>query len=177
MNDSPLAVETKLTRISLLIRFPIANINAVQSIASANSVTACIRANHLNPGSESVPVPPEPTPIGSGGGLSGGAIAGIVIGVVGGLALIAGAGFWFWRRSKKAKQAKVDNDAPPIYSADAKQPPTRLVEVPADGAVQELSPDAEHRPELSAEPRPPQEKEADLRPPPVELAGDTPGKR
>ncbi|KAH7115861.1 hypothetical protein B0J11DRAFT_112509 [Dendryphion nanum] len=39
---------------------------------------------------------PEPS-----SGLSGGAIGGIVVGVVGGLALLAGLAFFFWRRGKK----------------------------------------------------------------------------
>lgn len=113
---------------------------------------ACPHVTRVNPGSESVPPPASPTPLGSGG-LSGGAIAGIVVGVVVGLALIAGAAFWFWRRSRKSKKSKGDQgDVPPAYPADAKEKDTKTIaEAPADATVTELSPDNELRPELSGD--------------------------
>lgn len=136
---------------------------------------ACPHVSRVNPGSETVPAAPSPTPVGSGGGLSGGAIAGIVVGVVVGVGLIAGAAFWFWRRSKKSKKAEADQgDIPPAYPADAKEKPTPVVEAPADGAVTELAPDNELRPELSGDAAlKPQEKAVNEQQP-AELLADVP---
>lgn len=58
---------------------------------------------------------------GSGGGspLSGGAIAGIVIGCIAGVALVAGAvGYWFWRRRRQQRQAQQAASAAGAPGAD-----------------------------------------------------------
>ncbi|KAE8154466.1 hypothetical protein BDV25DRAFT_109609 [Aspergillus avenaceus] len=103
---------------------------------------------------------------GSGSSLSGGAIAGIVVGVVAGVAILA-VGFFFWgkrRRSKPASTAGAATDVPPpgpavhpnIPEAMAAQKPTmsemqtpvspyyhpaggKTVELPGDRADAELS--------------------------------------
>ncbi|KAK5173769.1 uncharacterized protein LTR77_002450 [Saxophila tyrrhenica] len=135
---------------------PVANVLATQTITTANSVMACLRADDVQPGSDTVPAPAAPTPIGSeDDGLTGGAIAGIVVGVVAGLGIVAGAGWWFWRRSKKAKLSKLRSsgeDTPPAYDAEMKQLPTPLAGVPANAPLAELAPDEVRRHELGVDP-------------------------
>lgn len=157
----------------ILSWFPVANYEATNSITTANSVMACPHVQRINPGSDSVPAAPSPTPLGSGG-LSGGAIAGIVVGVVAVVAIIAGVVFWFWRKNRKSKKMKTDQgDSPPAYSADAKEKSTPIAEAPADGAVTELSPDNELRPELSGDGVKAQEKAVNEQQP-AELLADVP---
>ena len=155
----------------ILSWFPVADIDATSSISTANSVMACPRAKHVNPGSETVSPAPTPTPLGSGGGLSSGAIAGIAIGVVALFLLIVGGAFWFWRRGRKAKRSKLEDDSPPpAYPADAKVQSTPIAEAPAGAQINELSPDNELRPELSGDAFPGEEKAANQYTP--ELSGD-----
>ena len=150
----------------MLTFMPVANYLAPYTIGTASSHMGCLRVTNVNPGSEKPIAAPAPTPLGSGG-LSGGAIAGIVVGVVVGLALIAGAGFWSWRRRKaQRKQASTEaanGEHPPAYG-DAKEQQTPIAEAPADSGVKELSEaDTETRPELATRKSGPK----------VELAGDS----
>ena len=137
----------------MLTFMPVANIKAGNGIAQASSKMSCIRADHVNPGSEAPPAAPKPTAVG-GGGISDGAIAGIVVGVVAGIALIAGAAFFFWWRKRKARKAKsadtAPTDHPPAYTdAAEKEQPTPVAEAPGDNnLVKELTADTELRPEL-----------------------------
>ncbi|KAH7083708.1 aspartic peptidase domain-containing protein [Paraphoma chrysanthemicola] len=48
-----------------------------------------------------------------GGGLSAGAIAGIVIGIIAGFAILAGAAFLYWRRRRAAKEMAVQQEDKP----------------------------------------------------------------
>jgi type IV secretory pathway VirB10-like protein len=115
---------------------------------------SCLRATQVQPGSQTPPAAPTPTPLG-GGGLSGGAIAGIVVGVVVGVALIAGLAFWFWRR-RRAQRKPASTEAaaaehPPAYGDGKEQPLQQpaVAEAPTDTGIKELSPDTEVRPELA----------------------------
>ncbi len=149
----------------ILTWLPVANIKATKSITVSNSEMLCLRAKNVHAGSETVPPAGSPTPINlGGGGLSGGAIAGIVIGVVIALALVILAAWWFWRRSKKAKKQITNDGEYPVYSQDAKERPSHMVEVSGDVQINELSPDNEMRPELAGDPRAPQEKPVDMEP-------------
>ena len=140
----------------MLTFMPIANSEARASIPQATSRMICIHANRVNPGSEAVKAAPTPTPVNFGGdGLSGGAIAGVVIGVVAAVILIAGGAFLLWRRKRKAPK-KLETtemshtDTPPAYT-DAREHPTPMVGVPSnDAGLNELSPANELRPELSS---------------------------
>ena len=143
----------------LLTFMPIANSEARASIGTAKSKMLCVHANTVNPGNDQPGLAPTPTPVDfSSGGLSGGAIAGIVVGIIAVLAIIAGLAFFFWRRKRKTRKEEEKNiampahhDQPPAYSSDAKtqiegEP---LVEAPADDAgIKELDNQNEVRPEL-----------------------------
>lgn len=116
----------------LTIFMPIADIEADTRITNVQAVLSCPHINRINPGSLEPYAAPSPTPVGSGSSLSGGAIAGIVVGVLVGLAIVLGTLWFFWFRKRRASKAKnialEDSDhAPPAYSADAK-----VVEAPYD---------------------------------------------
>ncbi|KAG9191289.1 hypothetical protein G6011_09377 [Alternaria panax] len=55
---------------------------------------------------------PTPSDDGSGGGLSPGAIAGIVVGIVGVFIIIAVGVFFLWRKRRQAKKTEEDNEKP-----------------------------------------------------------------
>jgi hypothetical protein len=55
-----------------------------------------------------LPVPDDP---GSGGGLSAGAIAGIVVGIVGAFIIVAIGVFFLWRKRRQAKKRKAEEEA------------------------------------------------------------------
>lgn len=67
------------------------------------------------------------TPSDDDSGLSGGAIGGIVVGVVGGLALIGAGAFFMWRRKKNNGPTQTELDSNPYtqngYGAVAQHPP------------------------------------------------------
>ena len=136
---------------ALLIFLPTANSNAPTYISKTKANLQCLRADNVNPGSEKVAAAPSPTPL-HGGSLSGGAIAGIVIGVLAGVALIGGAAFLFWRRRRRSRQAQAlepeqkggDPESPVIAGKDAGEMNERTHVVEAeDTPVKELSPDSE----------------------------------
>ena len=146
----------------LTVFMPIADIEADTTIATANAALTCPHINHINPGSFEPYAAPTPTPVG-GSSLSGGAIAGIVIGALVGVAIVLGALWFFWFRKRRAgKNAEKAGDAehpPPAYSADAKVAAGPHEQTP----LTELSSqEAEVRPELPTHKSDPR----------VELAGD-----
>lgn len=77
---------------------------------------------HLVPIFKTDYVPPQSSQTNkpsSGGGLSGGAIAGIVIGVLAGLALLALGAFFFWKKKKRAPKQKLDEKVSEIDTTQA----------------------------------------------------------
>jgi hypothetical protein len=101
---------------------PIANSARPVSLSFAQSVMSCLRAKNVNKGSEVPPDAPAPTPVGSSGSssnttlissysaqnttnamLSGGAIAGIAIGAIGGIALVVGLVLFIRKRRAAGK--------------------------------------------------------------------------
>lgn len=135
----------------LAVFMPIANAARIGSIGTAKSVLTCAHVDHFNPGAYVPAALPEPKPIHYGSRkLSGGAIAGIVIGVVAVFILTDIAVFFWWRRRRAARTKKAallnvrpgDDDGD---MEDVKQP----LEVPHDNQISELSPDSMLRPELA----------------------------
>lgn len=156
---------TQVTIPILTVFLPIADIEADTTISTINTIMTCPHVNHINPGSLEPYAAPLPTPIGGGGSLSGGAIAGIVIGVLAALGIVLGALWFFWFRKRRAARKErangVDDHPPPAYTADAKvaEAPNAQEHTP----LTELSgQDSQIRPEL------PTQKSG----PRVELAGD-----
>lgn len=157
---------TQITIPVLTIFLPIADVEAETHIANAKAALTCPHINHINAGSLEPYAAPTPTPIGSGSSLSGGAIAGIVIGVLAVLAIALGALWFFWFRKRRAsKKGEVLSDGhgdhpPPAYHD------TKISEAPYDNEqvpLTELSgQDSQVRPELATQKSGPR----------VELAGD-----
>ncbi|KAI5360599.1 hypothetical protein Slin14017_G087740 [Septoria linicola] len=120
----------------LSVYFSVANAERTSSRSVANSTLSCLRARDVSEGSVTAPALPSGTPLEelrAKASLSGGTIAGIVIGVVAGVVLLAGAVFWFFMRRRKQKRARTAtmNMSEPT---DEKDLPAQ-----ADGnAVQEL---------------------------------------
>lgn len=149
----------------LTVFLPIADIEADASIQTISSMLTCPHINNINAGSMEPYPPPSPTPIGGSSSLSGGAIAGIVIGVLAAVGIVLGALWFFWFRKRRAARRANDlGDAdhpPPAYTANAKtaEAPSENEQMP----LTELSgQESQLRPEL------PTQKSA----PRVELAGD-----
>ena len=138
---------------ALTIFLPTANSNAPTTISHTKANLQCLRADRVSPGSKTVPAAPDPTPL-YGNKLSGVAIAGIVIGVLAGVALIAGLAFFFWRKRRRNQKTqafsageKNGNLSPadtgeqqdPLEAADDRK---HSVEAP-DTHLKEMSPDTE----------------------------------
>lgn len=104
--NSSLPIYTNWTRTIypiLTIFMPVANADAPVSLAAAKTQLVCLHIDNINAGSYIPEAAAEPTPIkyrSDGKSLSGGAVAGIVVGAVLGVALVAGAVVWLWRLKK-----------------------------------------------------------------------------
>lgn len=187
---------------ALIIFLPTANSNAPTYISKTKANLQCLRANNINPGSEKVAAAPSPTPL-HGNSLSGGAIAGIVIGVLAAVAIVAGAAFFFWRRRRRSKEAQAlepeqkggDPESPVIAAKDGGEMREQMnvVEI-EDTPVKELSPDSEVM-KAGTEMKPAElsgangvvekdgaasvvaKKEAESAVPPAEVLGDVPKDR
>lgn len=152
---------TSITIPVLTVFLPIADVERETTIQTANAALSCPRVTQINEGSLQTPPLPEPTPVG-GSSLSGGAIAGIVIGVLAAIAIVLGAlWFFYFRKRRASKKASKESENPPAYTAEAK-----MAEAPPQNeqmALTELSgQEAQVRPEL------PTQKSGGR----VELAGD-----
>lgn len=93
----------------MAVWFSVANVERMSSTSWADSTMTCVRAKDFSEGSRVSPALPMGTPYDYRKGLSSGAIAGIVVGVVGLVAVIAGIGFWLWRRRAKMRSQARDN--------------------------------------------------------------------
>lgn len=175
---------------ALLIFLPTANSNAPAYISKTKAKLQCLRANHVNAGSEKVLAAPKPTPLG-GGGLSGGSVAGIVVGVLAGVAITACVAFFLLRRRGRSKQVDTfnadqkgngENTGVAAKKGKAMSKPEQKPVEAEDTPVEELSPDIEVA-YLGTEMKPAElsgrnqavEKEAEMSP--VELAADVPKDR
>ena len=87
----------------LTVFFPVANYKRDSAPSWANSTMRCSRTKNFSQGSRVSAPLPKGTPYSYGSGLSGGAIAGIVVGVVVFVAIIASMAFWFWRRQRRQR--------------------------------------------------------------------------
>jgi hypothetical protein len=130
----------------MTVYLPIANAERLTNLGEAKAMPMCMHIDHINPGSRVPPTLPSPTPINyNKGKLTGGDIAGIVVGCVAGVALIAGLVFWLWRRQRKQKKARqqAQDGQHPGYPDDKKAGAAgagfiNMPEAPADSAVSEL---------------------------------------
>ena len=126
---------------------PIANYKRNAAVTTTSQLT-CVHIDNINEGSR---VPPSQVPPTTPSrGLSGGAIAGIVVGVIVAVALVAALAFWFWRRRKRNQNPKcvpIDS-AQHMETAEGHPMEVPAVEPPSyHKTATELSPDT-IRPEL-----------------------------
>jgi hypothetical protein len=155
---------------TLAVFMPVANARRTISMDYAVSVVSCLGVKHFNQDSRMPAAAPQPTPVNlGGGGLSGGDIAGIVVGSVAGVGIIVAAADFFWLRKRKAIRRKSEADPPDIVYPDDKPPysavdPLAPAEFGDERALQEIDSREAYKSEL------PDQASKD----PVELAGSTP---
>ncbi|CZT18082.1 uncharacterized protein RCC_03921 [Ramularia collo-cygni] len=132
---------------------PVADSSATTRISSSVAELSCLRINNIKEGSYKPPSLPEPTPIAynttetalpqptdSGQGsseqsLTGGAIAGIAIGAVAGVAAIAGGlFFWLWRKRKARRNITAGENG-----TSQEQPAREKAELPGESHRHELA--------------------------------------
>ena len=106
----------------LTVRFPPANNSRQTSIHGARSKMSCLRATDISEGSRVPPPLPDPDPVNWPGQLSKAETAGVVVGVVAGVALLAGLGWYCWRR-RRTRQRKVDGVPVPSKQNTENSPP------------------------------------------------------
>lgn len=95
----------------ITVFFPVANAERKSYANVANSTMTCLRARDYSEGSRVSPQIPAGTSYKpSSGELSGGAIAGIVVGVFLGVALLAGLGVWLFLRKRKQTRGKEEEE-------------------------------------------------------------------
>ena len=108
------------------------------------SVVSCLHINHYNEGSRVPPVYQKPKPSKSKTskskshkhhGLSGGAIAGIVVGTLAGAAIIAGVAFWLWRRKRRNQRKPSEADGHQLQELGASAH-AKVSQTPADEATE-----------------------------------------
>nr|POF22132.1 hypothetical protein CFP56_36219 [Quercus suber] len=145
--------ETELIVPVMTVFMPIANQNLIATISQAVTELTCLHINTINPGSY---VPPPMAEVASpnssdSNGLSGGAIAGIAIGVVLAIALLGGLAFWFWRRRRANRQGGSGSAWRPMNQADAKElAGIHVAAAPDDGARYEFPAEPTKRYELGS---------------------------
>ena len=125
---------------------PIANYKRPAKVIT-NAQMTCLHVDHFNEDARKSPPFPSPPP--TSHGLSGGDIAGVVIGVLTAVALVLALAAWFWRRRRKSSpEAKHASD--PDDPRMAEFPDTGKPRHEVDGiALAEASPDAEAKMELN----------------------------
>jgi len=154
---------------TLAVFMPVANARRTISMDYAVSVVSCLGVKHFNQGSRVPAAAPEPTSVHLGGkDLSGGVIAGIVVGSVVGVGIIVAAAAFFWLRKRKTRRRSeagpphvvYPDDKPPYSAVD----PLAPAEFGDERALQEIDSREAYKSEL------PDTASRD----PVELAGSTP---
>lgn len=125
----------------LTVFMPVANARRTITIISAHTTVSCLRTNEYSPGSRVPPPLPAPTPVGEKGGLSGKAIAGIVVGVLAGVSIICFALVAWWWRKRKVKISHEAAVAPRAHENPAPDPRY-------GGVVNELDSSNVYSPEL-----------------------------
>ncbi|KAM0715167.1 hypothetical protein Q7P37_009632 [Cladosporium fusiforme] len=118
---------------TITVFMPVANARRDVSMDYARSVVNCLHIDHYNQGSRVPAAPPQPTSVYlGGGGLSKGAIAGIVVGSVVGVGLIvAAAGFCWWRkrRARHTQEPTTTETTENVYPEDK---PSHVGVLPAE---------------------------------------------
>lgn len=154
---------------TMTVFMPVANARRDVSMNYAVSVLRCLRITDFSEGSRVPAAAPQPIPINLGSKkLSSGAIAGIAVGSVAGVGLVAAAAVFWWLRKRKAKRSAETALAAPHYAyPEEKKPPyteASPTEVDNDNALQESDSRDPYKAEL------PDAASRD----PVELAGSMP---
>lgn len=131
---------------------PPANRKRIQANDISSSRMTCVRLDHWNEGADRVP--PQPSPPSTHHGLSGGDIAGIVVGCVAVVAIAVGTGFWFWRRRRRQASSTQATELEATTRTAAKIGTGELghgevSEAPHEHSYSE-APDAERRHEMPA---------------------------
>ncbi|KAJ9606929.1 hypothetical protein H2200_008940 [Cladophialophora chaetospira] len=107
----------------MTVVMPPANNTRYSSIANAYATLTCLRAKSISYNYRTPPDLPKPKAVHFPGPFSKGAIAGIAVGAVMGVAVVAAAAFWFWRRRK----SRIAGDQKVAVGADLSKPP-RLID-------------------------------------------------
>ena len=162
---------------TLAVFMPVADARRTISMDYAVSVVSCLGVNHgnnhsYNEGSRVPAAAPEPTPVNLGDeGLGGGAIAGIVVGSVAGVGIIAAAAAFSWLRKRKTRRMSEASPPDVVYPDEKPEKPPYVAVDPLspaefgdDRALQEIDSREAYKSEL------PDVASKD----PVELAGSTP---
>jgi hypothetical protein len=95
---------------AMTVFFSVANYERLSFQTYALANMKCLRTKQFSDESRVSPQLPKGTPYHYGKSLGGGAIAGIVVGVVVFVLILAGAAFWFWRRRRRQLKASVTAD-------------------------------------------------------------------
>jgi len=154
---------------TMAVFMPVSDARRSTSMNFAVSVLSCLGVKDFNEGSRVPAAAAEPTPVSLGGeGLSGGAIAGIVVGSVVGVGIVVAGVSIFWLRKRKMRR-KSEASPPDVIYPDEKPPyaevdPLAPAEFGDERALQEIDSRQVHNHEL------PDAASKD----PIELAGSTP---
>jgi hypothetical protein len=141
---------------TLTIFMPVANARRSTSMEYPVTAVQCLGIKQFTEGSRVPAAAPEPMPlVVSSKGLSGGAIAGIVVGAVVGVGAIVAVVWFCWLRKRRAKrQSAVIAPPPPTYPDDKPQyvevDPLAPAEIDDGRALQEMDSTEAYRSELPA---------------------------
>jgi hypothetical protein len=140
---------------TMTVFMPVANARRGTTMKYPTTALHCLGIKQYTEGSRVPAAAPEPTPIDeSGGALSGGVIAGIVVGAVVAVGAIAAVVWFCWLRKRRAKRQSEAIPPPPAYPDDKPQyvevDPLALAEIDDGRALQEMDSTEAYRSELPA---------------------------